>query len=630
MPVTGAHVRALLFASAIAFVGAGCAPAQGQAITFQDDFDDGGAAGRWTLFSHGGDYSADFAFDYGAIGIPPAPHADGTTIGLHLTVNSGDGTPATEAVSAYPTGQHFEGDYTLEFDLWLNYNNGPGGGVGSTEFATAGINHAGTRVCWANNPDSDGYWVGVTGEGGDADDYRVYRDATMLSVAVGGYAANSRNHTDMFYQALFPSPPFETQGAPGKQWIHVAVRQHGGVITWRLNDRLIATRLDATLTAGTIMIGYMDTYASIADPADENFVLFDNVRVNFPDCNDNGVPDADELAAGTSTDCNGTGVPDECEPIGDGDFDVDGDVDASDGAAFARCAAGPATGPSPPDPGCAPACLAAFDIVGTGTVDLADFAALQRRATTGPFPARPTGAPTGTQFMAEVAGVARAVRENRIVDEITGGNVPGFNRGFVPVGVSEMIGGRRVDATFYVLPDYLSIGRDDDFVRVPMTPIIAQPIADVFACLLPTRKMVDAVYEAASVKLAPSPISPTTTDITRATTFLRHHEAVEMQREGEPLGALIGGIKKDVVITPLLATHAGRVAIYGWHRLDGTPIQPLYLGHVDSYVDYSHGIRLVHERMLVDGVETNVADVLADPELHLLLSDEGVVTNPRY
>ena len=58
--------------------------------------------------------------------------------------------------------------------------------------------------------------------------------------------------------------------------------------------------------------------------------------------------------------------------------------------------------------------------------------------------------------------------------------------------------------------------------------------------------------------------------------------------------------------------------------------QPLYLGHVDWYVDYSHGIRLVRQQMTVEGVEMSVADVLADPDLHVLLSDEGVVTNPRY
>ncbi len=32
-----------------------------------------------------------------------------------------------------------------------------------------------------------------------------------------------------------------------------------------------------------------------------------------PDCNDNGVPDADDILAGTSQDCNGNAIPDECD-----------------------------------------------------------------------------------------------------------------------------------------------------------------------------------------------------------------------------------------------------------------------------------------------------------------------------
>ena len=48
----------------------------------------------------------------------------------------------------------------------------------------------------------------------------------------------------------------------------------------------------------------------------------------FPDCNCNGVPDADDIARGRSDDVNGNGVPDECETLGD--LDGDGDVDATD------------------------------------------------------------------------------------------------------------------------------------------------------------------------------------------------------------------------------------------------------------------------------------------------------------
>jgi hypothetical protein len=73
-----------------------------------------------------------------------------------------------------------------------------------------------------------------------------------------------------------------------------------------------------------------------------------------------------------------------------------------------------------------------------------------------------------------------------------------------------------------------------------------------------------------------------------------------------------------------------KVAIYGWHHTNGSFIQPLYLGHTETWVDYSHGVRLVQQKMTVNGNPTTVADVLADPKLSGLLSDEGVIANPRY
>ena len=39
----------------------------------------------------------------------------------------------------------------------------------------------------------------------------------------------------------------------------------------------------------------------------------------FPDCNGNGIDDAEDIASGTSEDCNGNGIPDECEADCDGD-----------------------------------------------------------------------------------------------------------------------------------------------------------------------------------------------------------------------------------------------------------------------------------------------------------------------
>jgi hypothetical protein len=180
------------------------------------------------------------------------------------------------------------------------------------------------------------------------------------------------------------------------------------------------------------------------------------------------------------------------------------------------------------------------------------------------------------------------------------------------------------------MPEYLAIGSDTDFLRIPMNLYTAAAVASRFGFTLPTRRIVDAIYRQAAFHLAPEPMTPGPE--MRSTEYYRiHNEKIEAQSHalGVTPGALVSGDKKDVVITNLLATHPGRIAIYGWHRLNGDPIQPLSTVHGACYADYSHGIRLVSETMLVNGRRRSIYDVLADPRLAGLVSDEGPIRNLR-
>lgn len=249
-------------------------------------------------------------------------------------------------------------------------------------------------------------------------------------------------------------------------------------------------------------------------------------------------------------------------------------------------------------------------------------------ATQAAIPSRPVNAPGGTAFMKSIADLPAAEREAAILKEIGGGNVPEFLRRFKPVQVTATDSeGREHTAVYEVMPDYLAAGSDADWVRVPMTPMTAQQIADRFGCALPTRKMVDDIYRQAEVRLEPRPL---TEEREAVATFVRHHEIIEQQRAGKELGLLVAGIKKDVVVTNRLQEKPHRVAIYGWHQLDGRPIQPLTIVHRDTYVDYSHGIRLVRQRLTVDGRLMSLTDLLKDPRLSVLVSDEGRIEKARY
>jgi hypothetical protein len=66
-------------------------------------------------------------------------------------------------------------------------------------------------------------------------------------------------------------------------------------------------------------------------------------------------------------------------------------------------------------------------------------------------------------------------------------------------------------------------------MRVPMTPILAQKIADRFGCTLPTRKIVNDIYEHASVKLEPFPLTEARDSFK---TFYMHHLLIERERNG--------------------------------------------------------------------------------------------------
>jgi hypothetical protein len=230
------------------------------------------------------------------------------------------------------------------------------------------------------------------------------------------------------------------------------------------------------------------------------------------------------------------------------------------------------------------------------------------------IPGRPSTARGGRALSESIDDLPARAREAAIVQEILSGNIPDFLRAFHTVRVGR--------CAFEVMPDYLAVGSDDDFVRMPMTLASAKAVADAFGCTLPTRKMVDAVYQQADVKLAPKPLS---VEREAMRTFVEHNRIIQEQLAGKQLGLLVAGDKKDIVLTNRLKERPTKVAIYGWHTLDGRPIQELYVGHAATYVDYSHGIRLVKRQVTVDGKPRDISDVLKDAELSNLLSDEGPI-----
>ena len=246
------------------------------------------------------------------------------------------------------------------------------------------------------------------------------------------------------------------------------------------------------------------------------------------------------------------------------------------------------------------------------------------------IPRRGGNASGAQAVMAGLSGLDGVMRDRELAREILAGNVPGFLRNLVPVTVNGQVpDGSPVSVTLCVTPDYLALGSDRDFVRVPLGLRAATRIGDAFNMLLPTPRMVDMIYRAAKLKVSPQPMTPGA-QMTSTAYVLRHDQTIRAQREraGAAIGTLIAGQKKDVVLTSRLASHIGRVAIYGWHRGNGRPIQPLSTVHGAGYADYSHGVRLVSRTAFLNGKPVDLRDLLADPRYAGLLSTEGPIGGP--
>lgn len=243
------------------------------------------------------------------------------------------------------------------------------------------------------------------------------------------------------------------------------------------------------------------------------------------------------------------------------------------------------------------------------------------------LPPRDPAAETGSAFLDRIEGLGRSAMDDAVVAEIERGNVPDHARQMVRLELAE--GGHT--AELFVACDYLAIGSNDDFVRIPMTPAAAQKLAELLDASLPTPKLVDTIYARAPAKLAPSYIDGGPTDSTPDDVRV-HNAKVEKNRlaKGIALGVLTAGHQKDIVLTTRLSEEEDRVAIYGWHKSDGTPIQSLSCRHSCRYADYSHGVRLIAQDMRVDGRPRRYGEVLTDAEVSALVSGEGPLERVAY
>lgn len=235
------------------------------------------------------------------------------------------------------------------------------------------------------------------------------------------------------------------------------------------------------------------------------------------------------------------------------------------------------------------------------------------------IPDRQSNLMSGSEFGKSILNLPpNQWRDDAVYQECLKGNLPNWMRNFVPITIKD----NKNELTYFVSPDVLCIGNDNDFLRVCVGGKIARKIVDSFDCVIPTKKMCDQIWRAADLKLSPQPMPPTPAMITTKY-LIEHNQLIEKQRDGRNF-TLITGHKKDIIYHKYLLTDKSRIAIYGWFSQTGKPIQQAQAkAHHVNFQDYSQSARLISRNMKLNGVQIDFYNLLNDKNYAYLISDEG-------
>ena len=262
----------------------------------------------------------------------------------------------------------------------------------------------------------------------------------------------------------------------------------------------------------------------------------------------------------------------------------------------------------------------------------------------GRFPPRDKSAIGGRAFMEKIKGEGApsdwVKRENAIVAELSAGNMPDNLLKWIKIDLTYTGKSGTLTGTVEVLPDYLAIGSNDDYVHVPLDPVSAQRIADRFDAILPTARICHAIYlrRRRTASMRSSALLPgrqrsqgreerraQTSSAAISSTPRRFRPLVR----GHFTRRTRGRPKKDVVIAKRLHSEPERIAFHGFYDSAEFPHEPCYenptkaaarvqQGSADTCAQpavlrLQPGRPLVHPSMTINGKQKMVADVLADP-----------------
>jgi hypothetical protein len=268
------------------------------------------------------------------------------------------------------------------------------------------------------------------------------------------------------------------------------------------------------------------------------------------------------------------------------------------------------------------------------------------------LPKRPDNALGGSEFMEKVLGVdleefkknprqlgslSKIERENAILEQIELGNIPDFLRRPKAVTIKGPDGG---EVKVYVMPDYIAVGSNKDFVRVPMSPILAQALARKYDWNLPTKTIVEETYAQAGKRVVgpsyshPEEFEANSAYLDSAGFYLRSNQDIQDQLKDVAPGTLVAGGKKELVVSPSVSVRfvggkpSEAIDFYGLYDADGIPIQRTP-GHGREagyrHTEYALGVRFVSPVIVVttksgEKKVMRMDEALKDPEIAKIFS----------
>ncbi len=224
--------------------------------------------------------------DYGLLGISEAPNpvpGSAATTGVVFKANMSSGVPAAANLVGIVPGANADLTYPvfeLQYDMWLNTSD-PLPSTGSTEQGLWGIGRTNATALGRNNRFTAGNgtygWLAVE-NGYNSED----------AVAFSGIAEQDRKdgstHRSLFnaaFERTVAQPGPNTANAAANQWVQVSVSANQGAVQVSFNGQNFFSIAD-TPTAGHIMVGYEDPFASIGSVPAEQYGIIDNVVIEIP------------------------------------------------------------------------------------------------------------------------------------------------------------------------------------------------------------------------------------------------------------------------------------------------------------------------------------------------------------